>query len=75
MESRDAELAAAVMDYLVEFPKAMDTLKGIAEWWINRRKVRADVEDLMRVLGRLIDLGFLEQIGTGEGAHYRLRQN
>ena len=71
---RDAELAEAVMEYLAEFPKAMDTLKGIAEWWVIRRKVRADVEDLTRVLGHLIEQGLLEQIGTGEGAHYRLKQ-
>ena len=71
---RDAEVADAVMEYLAEFPEAMDTLKGIMEWWVIRRKIRADVEDLTRVLGQLMDQGVLEQIGTGEGAHYRLNK-
>jgi hypothetical protein len=71
---RDAELARTVMEYLVEFPEAMDNLKGIAEWWVMRRKVRVDVEDLTRVLGQLIEHGLLEKTGTGEGVRYRLKK-
>jgi len=73
--SRDAELAEALMEYLAEFPEAMDNIKGIAEWWVMRRKIRIDVEDLTRVLARLTDQGVLERTGTGEDAHYRLKKN
>jgi hypothetical protein len=70
----DAEIARAVMEYLAEFPEAMDNVKGIAEWWLIRRNIRADVKNLSRVLGNLTSQGLLEQIGAGKGTRYRLKK-
>jgi hypothetical protein len=69
----EAQLAEAVMNYLAEHPQAMDTLQGIAEWWVMRQKVRADLEALTKVLSDLADQGLLEKIGSGERARYRLK--
>jgi hypothetical protein len=70
----DADLAEAVMDYLAEHPKAMDTLEGIAKWWILRRQVRVDVEALKRVLSQLTERGLLEKMGSGDYARYQLKK-
>ncbi len=35
----------------------MDTLEGIAEWWIARQQIRVDVEILARALRRLTERG------------------
>ena len=66
-------MAEAVMRYLAEHPAAMDTLDGIAQWWLMRQVVRTDLERLQRVLTRLADTGVLEAVGQGESVRYRLR--
>ena len=70
---REEQLAEAIMDYMNEHPQAMDTLEGIAEWWIMRQRVRVDVEALARVLNHLTDQGVLERLGSGDTARYRLK--
>jgi hypothetical protein len=69
----EEELANALLAYLDEHPQAMDTLEGIAEWWLVRQQVRVVVERVARVLRRLCDEGVLEAVGTGEDRRFRLR--
>ena len=66
------DIDAAVLAYLAEHPHAMDTLEGIAEFWIERQRIRFDVARISRALMRLVDRGVLERVGVGEGALYRL---
>ena len=72
-QQREEELAAAVLQYLTEHPQAMDTLEGIAEWWIARQQIRVEVNTLARVLQRLTERGLLEASGTGESTRYSLK--
>ncbi len=65
-------LEAEVLAYLAEHPHAMDTLSGIAEWWLERQRIRVDVDALSRVISRLIERGALEKVGTSENPLYRL---
>lgn len=73
MERDEDELARAVLAYLAEHPQAMDTVEGIARWWLMRQQVRANITMLMRVLDDLTARGRLELIGNGENRRYRLR--
>ena len=66
-------LQELVLRYLAEHPGAMDTLEGIAEWWISREQLRVDLERLSRVLNELTGSGVLEEMGSGDGRIYRLR--
>ena len=59
------------MAYLAEHPKAMDTIEGMADWWLPRRDVQ--ILRLVRVVADLTSKGVLEQIGNGETARYRLK--
>lgn len=68
----EEELTDAVLKYLAENPRASDTLEGIAEWWIMRQRVRAEVKTLAKVLHRLTKTGRLEKIGKGDRALYHL---
>ena len=61
------------MKYLAEHPKAMDTLEGIAEWWVMRRQVRVDLDSLGRVLRLLTAQGLVDVDGEGDRARYRLK--
>jgi hypothetical protein len=33
-------LVRVILAYLAEHPQAMDTIEGIAEWWVRRQEVR-----------------------------------
>jgi hypothetical protein len=67
----ESELAEAILAYLTEHPEAMDTLEGIAEWWLLRQMARVEVPRVARVLGRLTARGLVEQVGTGPSCRYR----
>lgn len=71
-DPQEAELSQAVMRYLREHPHAMDTLEGIAQWWLPREKVRVEVSKLAQAIDRLVGDGTLQRIGSGESARYRL---
>jgi hypothetical protein len=66
------ELAGLVLGYLRDHPDAADTLQGVAEWWIPRQQIRVDVMNLQRALRLLVTRGFVEEVGRGGHATYRL---
>lgn len=65
----------AVRQYLAEHPGAMDTIEGIAEWWLMRERIRIEMQTLMSVINRLTEEGVLERIGSGDEARYRLKNH
>jgi hypothetical protein len=69
---REQVLARCVLDYLAEHPQAMDTVEGIAEWWVMREQVRVDVRLLERVLHRLTEQGVLEKNHSGSQVRFSL---
>jgi hypothetical protein len=73
-QHEEAELSKAVVDYLSEHPEAMETLEGIAEWWLARQRVRVEVARVARTVADLTDKGVLERVGSGENARYRLKK-
>jgi Fe2+ or Zn2+ uptake regulation protein len=72
-ELRELVLRELVLRYLAEHPGAMDTLEGIAEWWITREQLRVDLERLSRVLDELTRQGIVEETALGDARVYRLR--
>ena len=67
-------MARTLLGYLDKEPTAMDTLEGIAEWWVARQQLYTDIAVLKHVLQRLVRGGVLEVIGEGESTCYRLSQ-
>jgi hypothetical protein len=70
----EAELADALLAHLAERPQAMDTLEGIAEWWLLRQRVRLVVQQVERTLQQLTTNGILETVQSGAVTRYRLRR-
>ena len=52
-DSDERALGELVLGYLDEHLHAMETLEGVAEWWIERRRIRVNVEALSRALTHL----------------------
>ena len=51
----------------------MDTLEGIASWWVARQQIRADVHRVSRALAILEARGVVEQVGAAGTAWFRLK--
>jgi hypothetical protein len=73
-ESVKKSLASAVIAYLKQHPQAMDTVSGIAEWWVPPGGAPIDLTEMRKVLEELTRRGVLEQIDAGEHTHYRLKR-
>lgn len=69
----DTEMAEAILEYLAEHPQAMDTLEGIAEWWLLRQQIRVNLTALQRVLRGLTDTGLLDEVNAAGRRLYRLK--
>jgi hypothetical protein len=65
-------LTRMIVGYLAEHPQAMDTVEGIAEWWVRRQEVRCLIQNVTQVVQSLIQAGVLEQIGSGPESRFRL---
>jgi len=70
---KEDEIAGLILSYLAEHPQAMDTVEGIAEWWVMRERARHEVETVMRVLRRLTERGLIEVCGDRARPCYRLK--
>jgi len=70
---KEDEIAGLILSYLTEHPQAMDTVEGIAEWWVMRERARHEVETVMRVLRQLTERGLIEVCGDRERPCYRLK--
>ncbi len=68
-------LAQLILGYLAEHPRAMDTVEGIAEWWVLRQQARLALHSVACALRQLTECGVLEQVGTGPASRYRLARN
>ena len=71
---KNEEVAQSILAYLAEHPQAMDSVEGIAQWWIMRQQVRVNVMKLTQVLRQLVESGLVEEIGEREQRRYRLRR-
>jgi hypothetical protein len=72
-DPRERALCEELLSYLREHPQAMDSLKGIAEWWLPRHHIRTGVERIAHALETLARSGVLERVPEGDRLLYRLR--
>jgi hypothetical protein len=72
-DPRERELCEELLGYLREHPHAMDSLEGIAEWWLPRHQIRVGVERIARALETLTRRGMLQEVEDGDRLLYRLR--
>jgi hypothetical protein len=72
------EVSAAILEYLVKNPDGMDTLRGIARFWIAKREIEIHVTSVERALAKLLNEGYIIEErrsatgGGGEESVYRL---
>jgi hypothetical protein len=70
-QDEETAIAEAVRDYVRRHPESMDSVEGIAHWWIPDNIRRPTLGVLRRVLDRLVAEGVLNRVLQSEHAHYR----
>jgi hypothetical protein len=76
-EERVSSVAREIEQYLAAHPQALDSLEGIATWWVLRQRIRTEVGLVRAALGQLMAAGVVsaEQIGNTHDPVYRLKKN
>jgi hypothetical protein len=75
-ETNMSQIGNEILAYLVDFPKAQDTLKGIIEWWLLERKINYETSRVKDALSELIANGMLlERKGPDSQIYYRINQS
>ncbi len=68
-------IANEVLAYLVEHPKAQDTLEGIVKWWLLERKIKYQTGLVNEAIQELVEKGLiLENKKHKPFTYYRLNQ-
>ena len=73
--NNESEIGKEILAFLVENPKAQDTLEGIVEWWLLERKIEFVTASVKEALSELVAKGLiLEKKGLDSQTHYRINQ-
>jgi len=71
-----SQIGSKILAYLVENPKAQDTLEGIVEWWLLEREIQFETARVKEALSDLVARGLiLEKKGSNSQIHYRINQS
>jgi hypothetical protein len=71
-----SQIGNEILAYLVDNPKAQDTLEGIVEWWLLERKIKFVTASVKEALSELVAKGLiLEEKGPDSQIHYRINQS
>jgi hypothetical protein len=69
------DLVKQIMAYLVEHPKAQDTLEGILHWWLLEQHIKNLMVEVKEALAELVAQGLLlERRGSDGRIHYRINR-
>ena len=72
----DSKIGNEILAYLVENPKAQDTLEGIVEWWLLEREIKFETARVKEALSDLVAKGLiLEKKRSNSQVHYCINQN
>ena len=75
LSAREKALRARVLEYLSQHPQAMDTLDGIAEWWLRGEGESIDRIELGNVLSFLNAEGIVKELYSGSDTRFALRES
>ena len=68
-----SQIGNEILAYMVDHPKAQDTLEGIVEWWLLERKIKYETARVQEALSELVVRGLiLKKKGSNSRIHYRI---
>ena len=74
-QHKTQQAANKILRYLIENPKAKDTLEGIVDWWLLQQDIKQSVTLIRKAVDGLIHKGFLlEKQGNGRTKYYQVNR-
>jgi len=71
-----SQIVNEILAYLVDHPKARDTLEGIVDWWLLERAIKFQEAQVKKALAELVAGGLiLEKKGSNSQIHYQVNQS
>ena len=71
-----SQIGKEILAYLVDHPKAQDTLEGIVNWWLLERAIKFQEAQVKKALAELFVNGLvIEHKGPGSQTQYRINQS
>jgi predicted transcriptional regulator len=71
-----SQIGKEILAYLVEHPKAQDTMEGIVNWWLLERAIKFQEAQVKKALADLVAKGLiLEKKGSNSKIHYRVNHS
>jgi hypothetical protein len=72
----ESKIGNEILAYLIENPKAQDTLEGIVRWWLLERQIKFQSAKVKEALSDLVARKLiLEMRGSDSNIHYRINQS
>jgi len=69
------EMEEDILHYLLDHPKAKDTLDGIVRWWVLEQRAKREMKQVQKAVAGLVAREWLlERKGADSQVHYRLNQ-
>jgi hypothetical protein len=71
-----SKIGNEILAYLVDHPKAQDTLEGIVNWWLLERAIKFQEAQVKKALAELVARELiLEKKESNSQIHYRINQS
>lgn len=73
MNDKKVQTAREILQYLIDNPKAQDTLEGIVTWWLLERTIKQQTLSVKEALAMLVeDHLVIAQEGRDSRTHYKI---
>jgi hypothetical protein len=75
MNDERVQIACEILRYLIDNPKAEDTLEGIVTWWLMERTIKQQTLSVQGALAMLVGDGLLiAQTGGDSRTYYKINR-
>jgi hypothetical protein len=75
MNDESVQIAYEILRYLIDNPKAEDTLEGIVTWWLMERTIKQQTLSVQGALAMLVADGLLiAQTGGDSRTYYKINR-
>jgi hypothetical protein len=75
MNDEKAQIAYEILRYLIDNPKAEDTLEGIVTWWLMERSIKQQTLSVKQALEMLVANRLLiSQTGRDSQTYYKINR-
>ena len=75
MNEKKKQVGEEILQYLIDHPRAQDTLPGIVTWWLLERTAKHRMAMVKEVLDSLVADGLIiAQQGSDSQIHYKINR-